>query len=134
MRSRLAAAIVSVLLLVSSAVAADIDGIWAGQHPGRNGQVDDVAFQFKVHSGKLTGTLFGDEFDLPISDATVAGDQVRFTVVSTNYFSGRKVVDMVTGTIKGTEMELVRERVQTPEEKAANRPPFKQTIKLKRLT
>ena len=38
-----------------------------------------------------------------------------------------------TGVIKGVEMELVRERVQAPDEKAANRPATKQTLKLKRL-
>jgi hypothetical protein len=117
-----------------SACAADLTGIWAGQQPGRNGEVQDVAFRFKLDGQTLTGTLFGDEFDLPVGDASLAGDQIKFTITTTNYYSGSKSVFTYTGTVKGAEMELVRERIQTPEEKAKNRPVFKQTIKLKKLS
>ena len=114
-------------------LAADLTGIWAGQQPGRNGQIDDVAFRFKADGQSLTGTLFGDEFDLPITEASVNGDQIRFVIVTTNYYSGTKSRFIYTGTVRGVEMELTRERVQTPEEKAANRPVSKQTLKLKRI-
>ena len=54
-------------------------------------------------------------------------------MVTTNYYGGTKVKFTYTGTIKGGEMELVRERVQTAEDKSANRPAVKQTLKLKRV-
>jgi hypothetical protein len=117
-------------------LAADISGIWAGQDQGRRGEPQDIALRFRQSGQTITGKLFGDEFDLPISDASVTGDQIRFTVTTTNYYSGSKTVFIYTGTVKDGEMELVRERVPTPEDKAAKRPdaaPPKQTLKLKRI-
>jgi hypothetical protein len=114
--------------------AADITGIWTGQQQGRRGEPEDVAFRFKVDGPSVTGTMFGDEFDLPITEASIEGDQIRFVITTTNYYSGTKSRFIYTGTIKGSEIELVRERVQTPEEKAANRPLFKSTLTLKRIS
>jgi len=122
------------LLATACGLAADLTGIWTGQQTGRRGEPEDIAFRFKMDGPALTGKLFGDEFDLPISEAVVEGDQIRFVITTTNYYSGTKSRFIYTGTVRGTEIELTRERVQTPEEKAANRPPFKQTITLKRLT
>jgi hypothetical protein len=122
-----------VFLLASSAFAADLSGIWMGQQPGRNGETDDVAFQFKLNGEALTGTLFGDEFDLPITEGTLTGDQVRFTVTTTNYYSGRKMKFIYTGTLKGNSIELTRERIPAPDEKAGSRGPLKQTLKLTRI-
>lgn len=123
------------LLLANWVMAADITGIWAGQQQGRNGQLDDVAFRFKVDGQTLTGKMFGDEFDLPIAEGTVSGDQVRFTVITTNYYNKTATTFIYTGTLKGSELELVRERVATPQDTpAVNRQqPGKLTLKLKRL-
>jgi hypothetical protein len=121
------------VMLAATAFCADVDGIWTGQQPGRNGQVDDVAFRFKVDGATLTGKLLGDEFDLPIAGASVAGDRIRFIVTTANYYSGGKVQWLYTGTFHGGEMELARERVQTPDDVAAKRPPTKTMLKLKRI-
>jgi hypothetical protein len=121
------------LVAAATGLAADLTGIWTGQQPGRNGQIEDVAFRFRSDGQSLTGTLFGDEFDLPITEASVTGDQIRFVVITTNYYSGTKSRFIYTGTVRGPGMELTRERVQTPEEKAANRPVSKQTLNLKRI-
>jgi hypothetical protein len=128
--------LVPILLAAATlAAASDITGIWVGQLPGRNGNVDDVAFRFKLEGQSLTGKVLGDEFDLTIAEASVIGDQVRFTVTTTNYYSGGKTKFLYTGTVKGVEMELVRERVPAPDDRpTANRQPQKQTIKLKRIT
>ena len=133
MRLRLAISIVTCILIAASAFGADINGVWAGQQEGRNGQKDDVAFVLKSDGGRLTGKLLGDEFDIAISEGSLTGDRIRFTVTTSNYYSGRKSTDVYSGTVKGAEIELIRERVQTPEDKTANRPPFKQTLRLKRL-
>jgi hypothetical protein len=128
---------VVLLLVLAAAVAAgsDLTGVWVGQVPGRNGGVDDVAFRFKLDGQTLTGKLMGDEFDIAIGDASVNGDQVRFTVTTTNYYSGGKTKFLYTGTVKGAELELVRERVPAPDDRPnPNRLPPKQTIKLKRIT
>src|SRR5947208_9249616 len=116
MSLRVARGVLAFLLFATGVLAADVTGIWTGQQQGRGGAMEDVAFRFKFDGHSLTGKLFGDEFDLPIADGSFSGDQVRFTVVTTNYYGGSKVKFTYTGTIRGAEMELVRERVQTVED------------------
>jgi hypothetical protein len=132
MMCRLIVSIFTVGLFASVALAADISGIWVGQDSGRGGP-QDIAFRLKVQGAALTGTMFGDEFDIPIGEGSIAGDQIRFTVTTTNYYSGSKTVFRYAGTLKEGELELVRERVPTPDDKPSNRGPGKQTLKLKRI-
>jgi len=114
---------------------ADISGVWMGRDAGRRGEPQDVAFRFTVEGEVLKGKMFGDEFDLPITDGSLSGDQVRFTVTTRNYYSGSKTVFIYTGTVKDGEMELSRERVPNPDDKGTNRAgPSKTTLKLKRIT
>ena len=101
-------------------IASEIDGIWTGQQPGRRGDAEDLAFRFKLDGQVLTGKMFGDEFDLPISEGSFSGDQIRFVVTTTNYYNGTKTRFLYTGTIKDGELELTRERIQTP----MTRPPI----------
>jgi hypothetical protein len=122
------------LLFPGSIHAAGIDGIWVGQLPGRNGEVEDLAFRLKSNGSSITGTMFGDEFDLPITEGSVSGDQVRFFVATTNYYSGTKTQFVYTGAIKDGVLELVRERLQTGESRPPGKNlPGRQTLKLKRL-
>ena len=115
--------------------AADLTGIWTGQAPGRNGVKEDVAFQFKVNGSTLAGKMFGDEFDLPLEEASVSGDQVTFTITTTNYYSRSQVKSVYTGTIKGNEIELTRVRAGgTRAEGPATRQNVKQIFTIKRLT
>jgi hypothetical protein len=131
-----ARSILAVMLLAACLPASEIDGIWVGQQQGRRGEPEDLAFRFKLDGQVLTGKMFGDEFDLPISDGSFSGDQIRFVVTTTNYYNGTKTRFVYLGAIKNGEMELTRERIQTADEKAANRNPGnvgKQTLKLKRF-
>jgi hypothetical protein len=125
--------IVTLMILATTLLGSDLSGIWTGQQAGRRGEPEDVAFRFKTEGGIVTGKLFGDEFDLPIDEASLTGNQIRFSVTTKNYYSRTPAKFVYSGTINGNEMELIRERMQTDEEKAANRPPAKQTLKLKRL-
>ena len=95
--------------------------------------MEDVAFRFKLEGQSLKGTLFGDEFDLPISEASFSGGQIRFVITNLNYYSGAKTVFVYTGSLKGGELELVKQRVPTAEDIAAKRPLVKQTLTLKRI-
>ena len=135
MRIRLIArSVLAMLLFAVYALAAEIDGIWVGQQQGRRGEPEDLAFRFKLDGQVLTGKMFGDEADLPISEGSFSADQIRFVVITTNYYNGTKTKFIYSGAIKGGEMELTRERIQTAEEKAANRNTAgKQTLKLKRF-
>jgi hypothetical protein len=125
--------IVALMILATTLLGSDLTGIWTGQQAGRSGAPEDVAFRFKTEGSTVTGKLFGDEFDISIGEAALSGNQIRFSVTTKNYFSGTQVKFVYSGTINGAEMELVRERIQTDEEKAANRPLVRQTLKLKRL-
>ena len=132
----IARSVLAVLLLAVYVQAAEVDGIWVGQQQGRRGEPEDLAFRFKLDGQVLTGKMFGDEVDLPISEGSFSGDQIRFVVTTTNYYNGTKTRFIYIGAIKNGEMELTRERIQTAEEKAANRNPGnagKQTLKLKRF-
>ena len=133
----IARSVLGLLLLAPCLLASDIDGVWVGQQPGRRGEAEDLAFRFKLNGESLTGKMFGDEFDLPISEGSFSGDQIRFVVTTTNYYNGIKTRFTYTGTIKDGVLELVRERVQAPDEKSAkgaNRPAARQVLKLKRIS
>ena len=110
MRLRLARYLIGFAIAAMTMFAGDLTGIWAGQAPGRRGDKEDVAFQFKVNGNTLTGKMFGDEFDLPLEEASVSGNQLTFIVTTTNYYSRSQVKFVYTGTIKGNEIELTRAR------------------------
>jgi hypothetical protein len=134
MRRLIARSVLALLLLATCILASDIDGVWAGQQPGRGGASEDLAFLFKLNGQSLTGKMFGDEFDLPLSEGSLSGDQVRFTVTTNNYYSGTKTKFIYTGAIKDGVMELVRERVLAPQDKAGKGPAARQVLKLKRIS
>ena len=131
--------LVLLALALSSTLAADLNGIWTGQVPGRRGSTDDVAFEFKItKAGVITGKLFGDEVDLPVEQASLVGDQLKFSVTTTNYYSGVKVKFLYNGSVKGDQIELTRERVVRPEEHKPDddrkaEEPTKHTFTLKKL-
>ena len=121
-------------LAVSATVAADLNGIWTGQAPGRRGAKEDIAFQFKVtRAGSITGKLFGDEIDLPIEEASLVGDKLKFSITTTNYYSGAKLKFLYSGTITGDQIELTRERVLKSDEEHQSEEPTKHTFTLKKL-
>lgn len=121
-------------LTMSATVVADLNGIWTGQAPGRRGTKDDIAFQFKVtRAGDITGKLFGDEIDLPIDEASLVGDKLKFSITTTNYYSGTKVKFLYTGTIRGDQIELTRERMSNSGEERQAEEPTKHTFTLKKL-
>lgn len=121
-------------IAIATMSAADVAGIWTGRMPGRRGEMEDVAFQFKLNGNALTGKMFGDEFDLNLEEASVSDDQIKFTVTTTNYYSRTQSKALFTGTIKGDEIELTRTRLGDPPAQApANRQNVKQTFAIKRL-
>jgi hypothetical protein len=100
----------SVLVLAGTLAlqAADITGKWTAQVPGRDGQTREATFDFKVDGEKLTGTTSTPGGDLPLSDGTVKGDDVAFTVVAN--FGGNEVKLLYKGKIAGDEIKFTRQR------------------------
>jgi hypothetical protein len=117
------------LLLVSAFVASggDVTGIWTGQAPGRNGETEDVTFQFRQDGATLNGKLYAETGDIPISEGKVEGDRIRFSVVIR--FSSNATTFIYTGTVNGDEIRMTRER-----DRPGEKPSPAQTFTLKRMT
>ncbi len=100
------------LALILAFLGADIAGIWVGQAPGRNGEPLDVAFKFSVNGNTLGGKLYGDYQSMPIRDGRISGEEISFVVVAPEQ-AGNQINESrlrFKGTVKGGEMELIRER------------------------
>ena len=77
---RLVASIVIVLMAVTAAYAADIDGKWSGSVAGPQGEFP-IAFAFKADGATLTGTTTGfDGAEVAIKDGKIDGKNISFTV------------------------------------------------------
>jgi hypothetical protein len=121
-------------------LGADLSGIWVGQIPTRNDQMQDIAFQFSQKGDLLGGKLYGDYGSTRITEGKVIGDQIDFVLVTSEQ-AGNQINEMrfhFTGTISASgEMELTREREGA--RNAGNggvvqlRGDAKRTFKLKRL-
>ena len=97
-----------VLAAVSVVWASDLNGKWVAQVQGQNGQTRETTFNFKVEGSKLTGTVSGRQGDNPISDGTVKGDDVSFTVVAN--FNGNEIKLLYKGKVSGDDLKLSRTR------------------------
>jgi hypothetical protein len=119
------------------ATAADLSGTWTGILPqGRNGDLVDITFRITQTADQISGKMYRDSASAPIAQGKVTGDQVVFTVILEeqigNLFVPTKHV--FTGTIKGADIEVSRERVLDPKiGNAERRSNQKQTFTLKRL-
>lgn len=61
-------------------LAADPTGTWTADQPGRDGNTYHITFKLKADGGKLTGTMGGDQFEQPIQNGEIHGDDISFTV------------------------------------------------------
>lgn len=102
--------------------AANVDGKWVAQVPGRGGQTRETTFNFKADGAKLTGTVSGMQGDQPISDGKIAGDDISFLVVAN--FQGNEIKIKYAGKVAGDEIKFTRTREgsdQPPTEFVAKR-------------
>jgi hypothetical protein len=104
------ASMAAALVLAGTLVvqAADITGKWTAQVPGRDGQTREQTFTFKVEGEKLTGTTTGRNGDVAITDGTVKGDAIAFSVVMN--MGGNDVKILYKGTVAGAEIKMTRQR------------------------
>jgi hypothetical protein len=129
------------LLFAVTLQAADLTGIWIGQIPARNGEMQDIAFQFRQSGTKIEGKLYGDYQSSPIVQGTIAGSLVTF-VVSGAEQNGNQINETrtrFTGKFENGQLELLREREASHNagnsgavEQRRNQP--RQQFTLKRLT
>ena len=84
--------------------AADIDGKWTGQVEGRNGPQTQT-IMLKADGNTLTGNLQGGRGGaVEISNGTIDGNNVSFTVV--REFQDNKITQEYKGTLSGGELKL----------------------------
>jgi len=120
-------------------LAADFAGIWVGQIPGRNGEMQDVAFKFTQTGTTLGGKLYGDYQSTPISEGKISGDRVSFVVIGPEQSGNQlnKTRLLFSGSLQGNEMELTRERESATNAGNGGSVQFKnnskQVFRLKRL-
>jgi hypothetical protein len=120
------------LLLALAALAGELDGIWVGQLPGRDGDVIDVSFKFSQTGTGLTGKLYGETESLPLRDGRVEAGKITFRV--SNEMNGGQTRFLFNGVAKNGIIELTRTRELRPEEVGdPNRRNVPQTFTLKRL-
>ena len=86
------------------AMAADIDGKWKGQLPGRDGNMREISFDFKADGSALSGSMQGFRGDVPISDGKFENGAIQFKV-STN-LGGSPIVMNYQGNLSGTELKM----------------------------
>jgi hypothetical protein len=100
------------LAFVALSFSADLSGIWVGQIPARNGEMQDVEFKLTQSGTAVGGKLYGDYKSTPISEGKITGDQLTFLVLAQEQ-AGNQINDTrlrFTGVLKGDEIELTRER------------------------
>ena len=98
--------------MVSPLAAADFTSILVGRIPGRNGEMQDIAFQFRQTGARIEGKLYDDYQSSPIVQGTVAGPLVTF-VVSSSEQNGNQINETrtrFTGKFENGGIELLRER------------------------
>ena len=65
---------------VTLLLAADPSGTWNGDQPGRDGGTYNITFKLKAEGTKLTGTMGSEQFEQPIQNGEIHGDDISFTV------------------------------------------------------
>ena len=80
MASMIRRILVTALAGVTLLLAADPTGTWTGDQPGRDGNTYNITFKLKAEGTKLTGTMGGEQFEQPIQNGEVHGDDISFTV------------------------------------------------------
>jgi len=97
-------------------LAGDFSGTWTGSIPARNNEVQDITFRLVQSGETLTGKMYRDTTAVPIIEGTVTDGRIRFRVLSEEQTGNNFVVIKYTftGSVKGNDIELTREREVDP--------------------
>jgi hypothetical protein len=97
------------LLLAAVAVfAADVNGKWVAQVPGRGGETREATFNLKADGNQLTGSVTTPRGEVQISDGKIDGDNISFT--QEMEFNGNHVKLLFKGKVAGDEIKFTRQR------------------------
>jgi hypothetical protein len=108
------------LSIALCALAADINGKWVAQVPGRDGQTRETTYNFKADGATLTGTMSGFQGNqINISDGKVDGDKIAFVVKME--FNGNAIEMKYSGVVAGDEIKMKRSTQRGEQEFTAKR-------------
>jgi len=101
-------AILFLFLAAAAVFAADVNGKWVAQVPGRGGETRESTFTFKADGSQLTGTVSTPRGEMPISDGKIDGDDISFSQVME--FNGNQVKLNFKGKVAGDVIKFTRQR------------------------
>jgi hypothetical protein len=87
------------------AAAADLNGKYTAEVPGRNGTQTNT-FTFKTTGSSVEGTMTTQRGDTPIADGKIDGDTLTFTITRPGRGGGDPMKITYTGKIKGDSIEF----------------------------
>ncbi len=100
----LACGVVLLLMTMSAAWAADLNGKWTGEYQSPNGQTRQSTFTFQVKGETLTGTVASARGESNIEEGKVKGDEISFSVIRN--FGGNDVKFQYKGKVTGDEIKF----------------------------
>jgi hypothetical protein len=108
MMKKLALAALVFALGSVTALAADFNGKWSADIPGRNGNTQTTTFTFTVDATAMTvtGTVSGRMGDTPITNGKVTADTITFDVVRN--FNGNSITMSYSGKADGDTIKFTR--------------------------
>jgi hypothetical protein len=106
MMRKLGITVLTFALGLVAAHAADFNGKWTADVPGRNGNTQTVNFNFTVSGSTLTGKVTTMRGDMDITNGKVDGDNISFDVVSN--FNGNSMTQTYTGKADGDNIKFTR--------------------------
>jgi len=108
MMKKLALAALVFALGSVTALAADFNGKWSADIPGRNGNTQTTTFTFTVDPATMmvTGTVSGRMGDTPITNGKVTADTITFDVVRN--FNGNSMTMTYSGKADGDTIKFTR--------------------------
>ena len=98
----------AVFLCAAGALAADINGQWTAQMPGRGGETQEATMTFQVQGDQVTGSVATPRGERPIENGKISGDDLSFR--QTMEFGGNKVTILYKGKVAGDEIKFTRQR------------------------
>ena len=93
---------------VMTAAAADVNGKWTAEMPGRNGQTREVTYTFKADGDTLTGSMSLAQGEMQIKEGKISGDNISFKVPVE--FNGNAFVLVFKGAVSGDQIKFTRAR------------------------
>jgi hypothetical protein len=103
--TRLTACLILALSLTANAQdkKADPTGTWKWSYAGQNGAARETTAKLKLEGDKVTGTVSGRNNDVAITDGTLKGDEISFTVA--REFNGNKMTQKYSGKLSGDSIK-----------------------------